>query len=59
MAISALAALTGSPIGGQLVVVGGFKYMILFAGVCCAVGTGLFLFARASIAGSWAVKVRI
>lgn len=52
-AISSIAALTGSPIGGKIIgdSGGSFKYAIVFAGCNCAVGTLLFLAARISIGG--------
>ena len=52
-AISSIAALTGSPIGGKIIgdSEGSFKYAITFAGVNCGVGTLLFLAARIVIGG--------
>lgn len=53
MSISAFAALTGSPIGGQIISVshGSFQNTIIFGGVSCAIGTALFLATRLMIAG--------
>ena len=52
-AISSFAALTGSPIGGQIIADshGSFRNMIAFSGVSCAVGAALFLAARITIGG--------
>lgn len=52
-AISSVAALTGSPIGGKIIgdSEGSFKYAIVFAGANCAVGTLLFLAGRIVIGG--------
>jgi len=57
-AISAFAALTGAPIGGQIVGDShySFKWTILFSGVSCAIGTALFVAARINIAGVKMVK---
>lgn len=51
--LSAFAALTGSPIGGQILTdsLGQFKYAILFGGVNCAIGTSLFVLTRINVAG--------
>ena len=51
--IAAFAALTGSPIGGQIISVdhGSFRYAIVFGGVSCAVGTALFIVERITLAG--------
>ncbi|KAL1971168.1 hypothetical protein VTN77DRAFT_120 [Rasamsonia byssochlamydoides] len=51
--ISAFAALTGSPIGGQLIALshGSFRNAIVFGGVACAIGTVLFAVTRVRIAG--------
>lgn len=51
--ISAFAALTGSPIGGKTVTDahGSFKYAIVFGGVCCGIGTALFVLTRATLLG--------
>jgi hypothetical protein len=51
--LAGFAALTGSPIGGQLIVVsnGDFFNTFLFAGVCCAIGTVSFIIARTTHAG--------
>jgi predicted MFS family arabinose efflux permease len=56
--ISAFAALTGSPIGGQIIVDShySFKWTIVFSGVSCAVGAALFIAARVTIAGFNMVK---
>lgn len=58
-AFSSFAALTGSPIGGQIIGAshGSFKYMILFAGVSCAIGTALFIATRVVLAGVKPIKV--
>ena len=52
-AIAAIAALTGSPIGGRIIseTHGEFKYTIVFSGLSCAIGTMLFIATRISIAG--------
>ncbi|KAJ9653199.1 hypothetical protein H2198_007610 [Neophaeococcomyces mojaviensis] len=52
--ISAIAALTGTPIGGALVVEnhGKFLHAKIFAGVTCAVGCLFFIAARISLAGT-------
>ncbi|CAI7655009.1 unnamed protein product [Penicillium glandicola] len=57
--ISAFAALTGSPIGGKLIADqhGSFKYAIVFGGICCAIGTMLFVAARASLVGMKLAKM--
>ena len=57
-AVSAFAALTGSPIGGQILADSdhSFKWMIVFSGVNCALGTALFIAARITIAGAKFVK---
>lgn len=57
-AISSFAALTGSPIGGQILADSryDFKWMIVFSGVSCAIGTALFVAARVQIAGFKLVK---
>ena len=53
ISIASFAALTGSPIGGQIIAVqhGSFKGTMIFSGVSCAVGTVLFVVARWSQAG--------
>ena len=58
-AISSIAALTGSPLGGRIIAdsEGSFKYTIVFSGVSCAIGTALFVAARISIGGVKAGKV--
>jgi predicted MFS family arabinose efflux permease len=52
-AIASFAALTGSPIGGQIIVdsQGSFRNTIVFAGVSCAVGSALFFTTRITIGG--------
>ena len=52
-AISSVAALTGSPLGGRIIAdsEGSFKYTIVFSGVSCAIGTVLFVAARITIGG--------
>ena len=57
--IAAFAALTGSPIGGQIIgdSNGSFKYAIVFGGVSCAIGTALFIATRISHAGIKLVKI--
>ena len=57
--IAAFAALTGSPIGGQIIVVthGTFKYAVVFGGVSCAVGTALFIWTRIAYGGLKWVKI--
>lgn len=56
---AALAALTGSPIGGQIIAAsqGSFRYAILFGGVSCAIGTALFVLTRISVAGVKITKI--
>lgn len=51
--IAAIAALTGSPIGGQIIAdsQGSFRYAIVFGGVSCAIGTALFIVTRIAHAG--------
>lgn len=58
-AISAFAALTGSPIGGQIIGVsnGTFQNTIIFSGVSCAIGTALFVATRLNLAGVKFTKV--
>ena len=57
--IAAFAALTGSPIGGQIIAVsnGSFRYAIVFGGVSCALGTALFIATRMAHAGVKMVKI--
>lgn len=57
--IAAFAALTGSPIGGQIIADthGSFRYAIVFGGVSCGLGTALFIAARISHAGVKMVKI--
>jgi hypothetical protein len=58
-AIASFAALTGSPIGGQIIVdsQGSFRNTIVFAGVSCAVGSALFIMTRITIGGVKMEKV--
>ena len=58
--IAAFAALTGTPIGGALVVNdhGKFLYAKIFSGIACAVGVGFFVAARVSLAG-WKLKAKV
>ena len=58
-AFSSFAALTGSPIGGQIIVdsMGSFRNCQIFAGVSCAIGTAFFTAARVSLGGFKMVKV--
>lgn len=51
--LAGFAALTGNPIGGQLIVVshGSFFNTFLFAGVCCAVGTLSLIISRTTHVG--------
>lgn len=51
--LAGFAALTGAPIGGQLIVVskGSFFNTFLFAGVCCAIGTVSLIISRTTYAG--------
>jgi MFS family permease len=58
-AISSIAALTGSPIGGQIIADshGSFRNTKIFSGVSCAVGVALFVATRISIAGVKMKKV--
>jgi MFS family permease len=53
-AAGSLGALTGAPIGGQLITEnnGKFLYMMCFGGSCCAAGSILFIVARINIAGT-------
>jgi MFS family permease len=56
-AISSIAALTGSPIGGQIITDshGSFRNGQIFAGVACFAGACLFTATRISLAGvKWA-----
>lgn len=57
--ISAIAALTGSPIGGQIIVDshGSFRNTIIFGGTSCAIGTALFAITRINLAGAKMAKV--
>ena len=57
MAFSSIAALTGSPIGGQIIADshGSFRNGQIFAGVTCFVGACLFTATRVSLVGvKWA-----
>lgn len=58
--LASFAALTGTPIGGALVVSdhGLYTYAKIFAGVMCAVGTVFFVASRVSLAG-WKLKVKV
>lgn len=58
-AFASFAALTGSPIGGQIITNsnGQFQNTIIFGGVSCAIGTGLFVLARITLAGLRVTKV--
>ncbi|KLU88055.1 riboflavin transporter MCH5 [Magnaporthiopsis poae ATCC 64411] len=55
---SAFAALTGSPIGGQLVTErqGDFTYAKVFGGLACAIGATLFVATR-FVVGGWKLRV--
>ncbi|KAI1372124.1 MFS general substrate transporter [Hypoxylon crocopeplum] len=57
--ISAFAALTGSPIGGQIIIqsLGSFDNVKIFGGVSCAIGTLLFIAARLAQGGLHAKKL--
>lgn len=59
LTISAFAALTGSPIGGQIIANshGSFRNVILFGGVSCAIGTALFVATRITLAGVRMTKI--
>jgi len=52
--VAAIAALTGTPIGGALIVEdhGKFLHAKLFAGIMCAVGVALFIAARVCLVGT-------
>lgn len=58
-AIASIAALTGSPIGGQIIVDshGSFRNTAIFAGVSCGIGVALYIAARISLAGLKMTKV--
>lgn len=58
-AIASIAALTGSPIGGQIIVDdhGSFRNTAVFAGVSCGTGVALYIAARISLAGLKMTKV--
>lgn len=58
-AIASIAALTGSPIGGQIIVDGhgSFRDTAIFAGVSCGTGVALYIAARISLAGLKMTKV--
>jgi MFS family permease len=55
--LAAIAGLTGGPIGGQIIVDSKeeTRYMKVFVGCCCAVGTGFFVACRVSL-GGWGLK---
>ncbi len=57
--ISALAALTGSPIAGQIITDSheSFRNAIIFAGVSCGIGTVLFTATRSTLAGFKITKI--
>jgi MFS family permease len=56
---AAIAALTGGPIVGRIILDGhgSFKYACVFAGVNCAVGTALFFVTRVSLVGMKLAKM--
>lgn len=56
---AAIAALTGSPIGGQIVTAsnGDFRYLAVFGGVSCSIGASLFCCARLMLAGTKLTKI--
>lgn len=58
---SGIAALTGIPISGALLIPGtwanGFGPMILFSGICAAIGCALYLAARVKLVG-WKLNVK-
>jgi MFS family permease len=58
-AISSIAALTGSPIGGQIITDshGSFRNGQIFAGVTCFGGASLFVATRISLAGGKWTKI--
>ncbi|OCL10364.1 major facilitator superfamily transporter [Glonium stellatum] len=58
-AIASFAALTGSPIGGQIIVDshGSFRDTAIFSGVSCAIGVCFFIAARVSLAGFKVTKI--
>jgi MFS family permease len=58
-AIAAFAALTGSPIGGQIIADShdSFRNAMIFAGVSCALGAALFAATRISLAGVKMTKI--
>jgi predicted MFS family arabinose efflux permease len=58
-AIASIAALTGSPIGGQIIgdSHGSFRNTAIFSGMSCALGAALFLAARISLGGVKMTKV--
>ena len=58
-AIASIAALTGSPIGGQIISdsQGSFRNCQIFAGVSCMIGAALFLATRITLAGVKWVKI--
>ncbi|KAM5443534.1 hypothetical protein MferCBS31731_001307 [Microsporum ferrugineum] len=58
-AIGSLAGLSGSPIGGQIIEAsnGSLRYMMVFAGVNCAIGTLFFILARVILGGMKMARV--
>jgi len=58
-AVAAFAALTGSPIGGQIIADshGSFRNAIIFAGVSCAIGTALFVATRITLGTTKTARV--
>ena len=59
LAIASFAALTGSPIGGQIIAIshGSFQNTVIFAGVSCAIGTALFILCRYMLRGVSMTKI--
>lgn len=57
--IAALAALSGSPIGGQIIgdSHGTFRDTMTFSGVSCGIGTILFIITRFTLAGFKMTKI--
>jgi MFS family permease len=57
--ISAFAALTGSPIAGQIITDshGSFRYAMIFGGVSCGVGSVLFAVTRFTLTGFKITKI--
>jgi len=58
-AFAAVAALTGSPIGGQIIVAskGDYRYIAVFGGVSCSIGATLYVVARLMLAGTKLTKI--